>query len=87
MQAKPRRVRVAVAGAWALTLGCLRHTTTVAALPIKLSCEGANVPDADPQQRAGIITGALNWFVIALMVVAIIYSVAMVVRNWSHIGV
>jgi len=46
-----------------------------------------DVPDSNPQQAASSIAIALNWLVIALMVLAIIYSLVMVARNWSHIGV
>jgi hypothetical protein len=30
---------------------------------------------------------ALFWLVSALMAVAVLYALAMVLRNWSHIGV
>ena len=43
--------------------------------------------ESTPRQPAGLITAALYWFVVALMALAIIYSLAMVMRNWSHISV
>lgn len=43
--------------------------------------------DTTPRQPAGLATVALHWFVVALMVLAIIYSLVMVMRNWSHISV
>jgi hypothetical protein len=45
------------------------------------------VTDSTPRQPAGLITAALCWLVVALMALAIIYSLAMVMRNWSHISV
>jgi hypothetical protein len=34
-----------------------------------------------------MITAALYWLVVALMAAAIVYALAMVMRNWSHISV
>jgi hypothetical protein len=45
------------------------------------------VTDSTPRQPAGLVTAALCWFVVALMALAIIYSLVMVMRNWSHISV
>ena len=43
--------------------------------------------DPTPRQPVGSITAALYWLVAALMAAAIVYSLAMVMRNWSHISV
>ena len=43
--------------------------------------------DSTPRQPAGLITIAAYWLVAALMALAIIYSLVIVMRNWSHISV
>ena len=43
--------------------------------------------DANPRQPMSILMAALYGLVVALMAAAIIYSLAMVMRNWSHISV
>jgi hypothetical protein len=45
------------------------------------------VSDSSPRQPAGLTLITLHWLVVALMVLAIIYALAMVIRNWSHISV
>ena len=43
--------------------------------------------DSTPRQPASVVTAALFWLVVALIALAIVYSLVTVMRNWSHISV